>query len=182
MSTKKGVKISLIHAFRDHPLQIFGSSITVARRDLPNVLAKMLGSILPGDSQPARHGSSPSLDTRTPSSYTTVEPEACVIKRRLRMIHTNWGLGNSSYLAKTEFNNGFIIYLKHEKDIRSCGFNYSKYWPVLFPIFRKSSFSHFQKIFPLAVFSFRIKFLTCFKTFRGCFPWYFFFVFKKRFL
>jgi hypothetical protein len=40
--------------------------------------------------------------------------------------NTNWGLDNSYYLAKTEFNNCFIIYLKDEKDTRTCGFNSSK--------------------------------------------------------
>jgi hypothetical protein len=33
--------------------------------------------------------------------------------RRLRLITANWGLDNSSYCAKTEFNNCFIIYLKN---------------------------------------------------------------------
>ena len=35
--------------------------------------------------------------------------------RRLRLITANWGLDNSSYCAKTEFNNCFIIYLKKSK-------------------------------------------------------------------
>jgi hypothetical protein len=31
------------------------------------------------------------------------------------LITANWGLDNSSYCAKTEFNNCFIIYLKNSK-------------------------------------------------------------------
>ena len=49
MSTaKKGVQISLIPAFRGHPLQTFGPSITEARGKLPNVLGKMLWSFMRG--------------------------------------------------------------------------------------------------------------------------------------
>jgi hypothetical protein len=47
--------ISLIPAFGSHPLQIFWPSITEARANLPNVLAKILWSFLPPP---------PSLDTR----------------------------------------------------------------------------------------------------------------------
>jgi hypothetical protein len=44
-------------------------------------------------------------------------PKFAVINRsrRLRLITANWGLDNSSYCAKTEFNNCFIIYLKNSK-------------------------------------------------------------------
>ena len=50
MSIKKGPNftISLIPAFGGHPLQIFGPSITEARGNLPNVLAKMLCYCTPG--------------------------------------------------------------------------------------------------------------------------------------
>ena len=44
-------------------------------------------------------------------------PKFAVINRsrRLRLIMANWGLDNSSYCVKTEFNNCFIIYLKNSK-------------------------------------------------------------------
>jgi hypothetical protein len=44
-------------------------------------------------------------------------PKFAVINRsrRLRLITANWGLDNSSYCAKTKFNNCFIIYLKNSK-------------------------------------------------------------------
>jgi hypothetical protein len=44
-------------------------------------------------------------------------PKFVVINRsrRLRLITANWGLDNSSYCAKTKFNNCFIIYLKNSK-------------------------------------------------------------------
>jgi hypothetical protein len=46
-------------------------------------------------------------------------PKFAVINRsrRLRLITANWGLDNSSYCAKTESNNCFIIYLKNSKHL-----------------------------------------------------------------
>jgi hypothetical protein len=36
-------------------------------------------------------------------------------KPKAGLITANWGLDNSSYCAKTEFNNCLIIYLKNSK-------------------------------------------------------------------
>jgi hypothetical protein len=49
---------------------------------------------------------------RLSTIWRIIKPEIC---RYLRHITANWGLDNSSYCAKTEFNNCFIIYLKHSK-------------------------------------------------------------------
>jgi hypothetical protein len=38
-------------------------------------------------------------------------------KPKAGLITANWGLDNSSYCAKTEFNNCFIIYLKNSKHL-----------------------------------------------------------------
>jgi hypothetical protein len=64
--------------------------------------------------------------------------------------NTNWVLANSSYLAKTESNNCFIIYLKDEQDIRTCGFNSSKYCNDHFPQFFSFFFHKYLKMFQLS--------------------------------
>ena len=51
-------------------MQIFLPSITEVQANFPNVLSKILWSFFPG--VPRRWGR-PSLDTRTPTSYATVE-------------------------------------------------------------------------------------------------------------
>jgi hypothetical protein len=48
--------------------------------------------------------------------WRMIKPEVSR-SRRLRLITANWGLHNSSYCAKTEFNNCFIIFLKNSKHL-----------------------------------------------------------------
>ena len=65
-------------------------------------------------------------------------PKFAVINRsrRLRLITANWGLDNSSYCAKTEFNNCFIIYLKNSKQTEAIC--------ILFVIRKNPSSSSYQ--------------------------------------
>ena len=80
--------ISLIPAFGRHPLQIYGPSITEARVNLPNVLAKFVMVILVGGPQA---WGPPSLDTRIPPVTPLNRIETlCILQNKIQSSHLNW--------------------------------------------------------------------------------------------